>query len=97
MIGDGDGQIKICNSSSLLNSFQAHSDDIKRIKQSPFNSNYVATSSYDGTVKIWSVSSFSFDWTLITTYSQHSARVYALEWLDNDTLASAGWDGTIKL
>jgi WD40 repeat protein len=47
--------------------------------------------------KIWNVLS-SFDWTLITTYSQHSSRVEALELLDNDTLASSGWaDGTIKL
>jgi WD40 repeat protein len=41
----------------------------------------------DTKVKIWNVSS-SFNWTLITTYSQHSSCVYALEWLDNDTLAS---------
>jgi len=50
----------------------------------------------DATVKIWNVSSL-FDWTLITTYSQHSDWVYGLEWLDNDTLASAGYDQTIKL
>jgi len=99
VIGDTKGRIKIYNSSSLslVNSFQAHSSGILRIKQSPFNTNYVATCSDDGTVKIWNVSS-SFDWTLITTYSQHSSRVLALEWLDNDTLASAGYtDRTIKL
>ena len=35
------GQIRIYNSSSssLLNSFKAHSDRITRIKQSPFNTN----------------------------------------------------------
>jgi WD40 repeat protein len=81
----------------LVNSFQAHSDDINRIKKSPFNTNYVATCSDDKTVKIWNVLS-SFNWTLITTYSQHSSDVRALEWLDNDTLASAGdLDQTIKL
>jgi WD40 repeat protein len=101
VIGDGNGLIKIYNSSSLslVNSFQAHSDWINRIKQSPLNTNtnYVATSSDDRTVKIWNVSS-SFDWTLNTTYSQHTSRVYALEWLDNDTLSSAGYsDKTIKL
>ena len=49
-------------------------------------------------MKIWTISSFSFNWTLITTYSQHSSQVYGLEWLNNDTLASAGWrDETIKL
>jgi WD40 repeat protein len=99
VIGDTLGQIKIYNTSSLslVNSFQAHSNGIIRIKQSPFNTNYVATSSYDATVKIWNISS-SFNWTLITTYSQHSSSVRALEWLDIDTLASAGvTDQTIKL
>jgi WD40 repeat protein len=87
------------SSLSLVNSFQAHSKDIWRIKQCPFNTNtnYVATCSFDGAVKIWNVSS-SFNWSLIKTYSQHSSHVYSLEWLDNDTLASAGWgDLAIKM
>jgi WD40 repeat protein len=102
VIGDSNCQIKIFNSSSLslVKSFQAHSNKINRIKQSPFNTNtntnVVATCSLDKTVKIWNVSS-SFEWTLITTYSQHSSGVRALEWLDNDTLASGSFDRTIKL
>jgi WD40 repeat protein len=97
VIGDSNGEIKIYNQNSLVNSFKAHSSWITRIKQSPFNSNYVATCSSDQTVKIWNVSS-SLNWTLITTYSQHSSSIDALEWLDQDTLASAGWyDRTIKL
>ena len=96
MVGNGNGQIKIYNQNSLVNSFQAHGLSFYRIKQSPFNTNYVATCSSDQTVKIWNVSS-SFNWTLITTYSQHSSWVYALEWLDQDTLASGSFDKTIKL
>jgi WD40 repeat protein len=81
----------------LVNSFQAHSSYIYRIKQSPFKTNYVATCSHDRTVKIWTVSLPS-NWTHITTYSQHSDWVFGLEWLDNDTLASVGvTDQTIKL
>jgi WD40 repeat protein len=88
------GQIQIYNQDSLVNSFQAHSNRIKRIKQSPFNTNYVATCSSDATVKIWNL----FNWTIITIYTQHSSNVYTLEWLDNDTLASADWrDKTIQL
>jgi WD40 repeat protein len=99
VIGDSKGQIQIYNTSPLylVNSFKAHSSHIDRIKQSPFNTNYVATCSRDRTVKIWNVSS-SFNWTLITTYSQHTSWVSALEWLDKDTLASGGYlDETIKL
>jgi WD40 repeat protein len=104
VIGDTNGQIKINNQNSSLafvNSFQAHSNWIIRIKQSPFNTNpntnYVATcSGPDRTVKIWNVSS-SLNWNLVTTYLQHSSGVYALEWLDNDTLATGSLDGTIKL
>jgi WD40 repeat protein len=96
VIGDGNGQIKMYNQNSLVNSFQAHSNAIWRIKQSPFNTNYVATCSSDRIVKIWNVSS-SFEWTLITTYSQHSSWVYALEWLDSDTLASGSYDQSIKI
>jgi WD40 repeat protein len=96
VIGDSNGQIKIYNQNSLVNSFQAHSNVIWRIKQSPFNTNFVATCSLDYTVKIWNVSS-SLSWTFIRTYSQHTSGVLALEWLDNDTLASASFDLTIKL
>jgi len=103
VIGDDSGQIKINNQNSSLafvNSFQAHSNRVMRIKQSPFNTNsntnYVATCSGDKTVKIWNVS-FSFDWSLITTYSQHSSAVYEFEWLDSDTLASGSYDKLIKL
>ncbi len=74
------------------NSFRAHYYHINIIKQYPFNTNYVATCSEDGTVKVWNVSS-SFNWPLIRTYSQHTDGfgVRALEWLDNDTLAPGGW------
>jgi WD40 repeat protein len=35
---------------------------------------------------------------LLQTYLNHSSGVVALEWLDKDTLASAGWsDQTIKI
>jgi WD40 repeat protein len=88
---------------ALVNSFQAHSKIINIIKQSPFNknTNYVATSSDDETVKIWNVSS-SFNWTLIRANSnlleQQSSYVSDLEWLDNDTLASSGWyEKSIKI
>jgi WD40 repeat protein len=88
-IGDGDGKILIYNlsSSSVVYSFQGHSDFITRIKPSPFNnSNYIATCAMDAKCKIWS----TFDWSLIRTYSNHRyTSVFALEWIDEDSLASS--------
>ena len=62
-IGSDNGQIKVYNDDTFnlnIRSFQAHTNAILRIKQSPFNSKYVATSSYDGTVKIWNANT---NWT----------------------------------
>ena len=94
VIGNGWGQISIYNSLSLslVHSFQAHAgSNVNRIKQSPFNNlNHVATCSLDTSVKLWNISSFSSNWTLIRTYSQHLSDVSAIEWLNEDTLASSG-------
>ncbi len=95
VIGDSNGYLKIYNNSnssslSLVNSFQGHSSNIRKIKQSPFNStsNFVATCSSDTIAKIWKP---LLNWTLMRTYADHSTIVYALEWLDSDTLASSGY------
>jgi WD40 repeat protein len=78
----------------LLNSFQAHTDDITRIKQSPFNDGiYVATASSDKTIKIWDAS----NWNLIQTYKNHSKSVHALEFINEDTIVTGGFDNTIQI
>jgi len=78
----------------LLKSFQAHNDSINRIKQSPFNDGiYVATASSDKTIKIWDAS----NWNLIQTYTNHSKSVHALEFLNEDTIATGGNDNTIQI
>ncbi len=101
--GDALGKMSIYFSSSsswsLVNSFQGHSQEIYRIKQSPFieTSNYVASCSEDLTVKIWNVSS-SIDWALVRAFSNHRYGVRAFEWLDADTLASIGiYDKVVKI
>jgi WD40 repeat protein len=94
VIGNSSGQIKVINENvSFSNSFNGHFNSILRIKQSPFNLN-VATCSYDRTVIIWKP---SLNWTLIRTYTNHSAVVFAIEWLDIDTLASGSSDQTVQI
>jgi WD40 repeat protein len=84
----------------LLNSFQAHTAIVYRIKQSLFNNNnnidLVATCSGDKTVKIWNISNVS-NWTLLRTYRGHINTVYSLEWINEDTIASGSFDQTIKV
>jgi WD40 repeat protein len=83
---------------SLIKSFQAHSSSIPRIRQSPFNSDLVATASGDTLVKVWNVtSSCNTSWELIRTYSNHTSYVFGLEWIDADTVASGGYDKTINI
>jgi COMPASS component SWD3 len=99
LIGYRNGSIKVYNQSfAFLNSFQAHTGFINRIKQYPFsinNSNdYVATCSSNKTVRIWSTNS---NWTLIQTFTNHTSWVYSLEWINEDQIASGSLDYTIQI
>jgi WD40 repeat protein len=79
-----------------MNSFQAHSSTIYRIKQSPYNNDIVATCSNDNTLKIWNISNPS-NWALIRSYADHTQAVLGLEWTNEDAIASGGHDQTIKI
>jgi WD40 repeat protein len=77
-------------------SFQAHTDIIYRIEQSPFNNGlYTATASRDSKVKVWYT--FNSSWTLVRNYTGHSDMVLGLEWINADTIASSSHDGTIQI
>lgn len=73
--------------------FQGHNFAISHIKQSPFveSSQYVATSSLDGTVNVWD--SAGSNWNLINTF-RHASAVFAMEWIDKDSIASCGNEET---
>jgi WD40 repeat protein len=74
---------------------QAHSQAINHIKQSPYNNDFVATCSWDSTVKIWKISN-PYNWCLIRNYTGHTKEVLGLEWINEDTIASGGYE-TIKI
>jgi WD40 repeat protein len=93
------GLLKVYNENLTLRaSFKAHLDYINRIKQSPFNikKNYVATCANDNTVKIWD-SYNSSNWRLIQTYMNHTGSIYGLEYSNEDTIISGGFDQTIQI
>jgi WD40 repeat protein len=71
---------------NLIQSFKAHPTNIERIKQSPFSSDRVATCSFDYTVKIWNPTNNM--WSLVRTFTGHTQPVYALEFLNANTIAS---------
>jgi WD40 repeat protein len=97
-IGDESGTIEVYNQSlSLIKSVSAHTSKINRIKQSPFNEDFVATCSDDGSVKIWNATTTTNNWNLIRTYNDHSNPVNGLEWIDQDTIASGSSNNEIRI
>jgi WD40 repeat protein len=83
-------------SNNLLQSFQAHTSTITRIKQSPFNNtNYVATCSSDFTVKIWNP--LNSPWDLLRHFTGHSNTVWSLEFINENMIATGSGDHTIKI
>ncbi len=95
--GSGTGLLNVYNENlELVNSFKAHTNNIYRIKQSPYANGYVATVAADAKVKIWNITNIN-NWTLIKTYSGHTHGVFGLEFLNEDTIASGSNDDTIKI
>jgi WD40 repeat protein len=98
LIGDKYGWIQVFNENlELVSSFQAHTSWINRIKQLP--NGLVVTSSSDSyaLVKMWDPTNNA--WNLVRTYSDHTPNyeVWALEYLGNNTIASASASGVIQI
>ena len=85
-------QIKVYSSEnlSLLTTFKAHSNMINQIKQSPFNSDYVATVSFDFTARIWNITNVS-NLNLIRDYTGHNGVVNDLEFINQYLIATGSY------
>ena len=69
-------------------------DKIIRIKT--LLNGFVATTSSNNLVKIWNPLD-NTNWTLVQTYTGHSAPVWAIEYIDKDTLVSGSQDYSIQI
>ncbi len=76
-----------------VRTIKGHSDWVRSLAISP-DGETLASGSFDGTIKLWRLSSGE----LIDTLSEHSKGVFCVA-LSNDgqTLASGSWDETIKV
>lgn len=67
--------------------------EIRAVAISPSGTE-IATAGNDGWIRFWEVSSFK----LLRTLKGHDGPVYSIDyWTDGKLLASAGWDGKVKV
>ena len=71
---------------------QAHQNDIPDIAWSP-NGNLLASASADERVSIWDPKTGQ----QISTWDDHKYYVYRVMWLDDNSLASSSWNGTVLI
>ena len=88
-----DSRIQVYNALTgyPLKYIPAHLENVRRLRSLP--NGFVASASWDKTVKIWDPSN---DWSLIRIYTGHTDWVNDIEYISNDTMAS-GEDGGSKI
>ena len=79
-------------------SIPAHSGLITQLKfahdNSKQNGDYLASSSFDGTGKVWSTR----DWKMISTLRGHEGKVMGIDVLDGSgSIVTCGYDKTMKI
>jgi len=92
-VGLSNGSISIYNidSGSLITNYQGHNDTISNLELIS-NSNFLASSSYDKTVRIWDVTTNTCKYVL----KGHTDGVTALKQISSDMLASLSFDKSFK-
>ncbi|MEM7760538.1 MAG: hypothetical protein AAF298_20765, partial [Cyanobacteria bacterium P01_A01_bin.40] len=97
-VADWDGKINFWRKNAdgtqkLINSWKAHDDTISEIKYSP-DGKYIASASWDKTIKLWSVATEK----LIATLQGHQEGINSIIFSpDSQYLISGSEDKTIKL
>ena len=71
----------------------AHANLVSQVRFAPTGGSFLATSSYDGTVKVWSTR----DWSLIKSLAGHEGKVMDMDVaMDEKHLLTCGYDRTWK-
>lgn len=98
----GPGALFILNCSDINNivheQFFHWNDGLLNTIWSKNNSQHILTSSGDGSLQLWDISSKGK--TPIEIYKEHTAEVYAIDWAtvnQNPQMLSGAWDGKVKL
>eukprot|EP00741_Cyanophora_paradoxa_P000070 tig00000057_g67.t1 len=76
----------------------AHTALISKVKFQPEHGQYLASSSYDGTVKTWAPDHLYDNWTLLRTLAGHEGKVMSVDVARRtDHVVSCSWDRTWKI
>lgn len=97
--GGSDGLIKVWDlRNSTIPSFELYgcSYAVRRVRFSPFDSDILASASYDYATRIWNWQQSSDP---IETMFHHSEFNYGLNWnrLVRNQLADCGWDSLVQI
>ena len=94
--GSEDNSVKIWDlrSRKCIYTIPAHTNIVTRVKFEPNRGHYIASCSFDGTVKVWSHP----NWTPLITLKGHESKVSCLDICRNSpTLLTSSFDRTFKL
>lgn len=77
-----------------LYTLPAHGNLVTRVKFAPVSGEYLATASFDGTLRLWSTR----DWSMLATLAGHDAKVTCVDiGHDEARVLSCGFDRTFKV
>lgn len=92
-VGSADKTIKLWKQDQCLKTFTGHSDCIRSLQLLDLNRGTFASTSNDGTIRLWSIE----DDQIGTIDSAHDSFIYTLAKIDANHVASAGEDRCIKI
>lgn len=102
--GSNDGHVRIWIADSVYTGektewakLKKHGEKVRSVKFSHYN-RLLASGASDKTIRLWQVDSTNNDWSIKHTLEGHNDGLWSVAFSpDDQKLASASWDGTIRL